>query len=131
MKAAYDQGYFTNWTWLFERKGNFDPNEIKFKVVICFKAEIKSWDLIIDSKFSEPILHSAETRGKIFEANEGKRMPAPVSRRIWQRSGSYFSSKLFAGSFHVFCVYLDDRWSQDSQPRSTSTSQKYHLCLLS
>lgn len=82
MKAAYDQGHFTNQTWLFERKGNFDPNEIKFKVVICFKAEIKTWDLIIDSKFSGPILPSAGARGKILEANEGKRMRAPVGRHI-------------------------------------------------
>lgn len=104
MKAAYDQGHFTNQTWLFEKKGNFDPNEIKFKVVICFKAEIKTWDLIIDSKFSEPILSSAEARGKFFEANEGKRMHAPVNRHIWLKSGWYFSYKLFSGSFHVFGV---------------------------
>lgn len=91
MKAAYHQGHFTNQTWLFERKGNFDPNEIKFKVLICFKVEIKTWDLIIDSKYSEPILPSAGARGNIFEANKGKRMCAPVSRHTWLKSGSYFS----------------------------------------
>lgn len=85
MKAAYDQGHFTNQTWLFERKGNFDPNEIKFKVVVCFKAEIKTWDLIIDSTFSGPILPSAGARGKILEANGGKRMCAAVGRHITEK----------------------------------------------
>lgn len=34
-------------------KGNFDPNEIKFKVGICFKAEIKTLDLIIEAHFQD------------------------------------------------------------------------------
>lgn len=32
MKVTYDQGYFANQAWLFQRKRNFDPNEIKFKM---------------------------------------------------------------------------------------------------
>lgn len=38
---------------MIERKGNFDPNEIKFKVGICFKAEIKTLDLIIEANFQD------------------------------------------------------------------------------
>lgn len=84
MKVASDQGYFTNQTWLFERKGNFDPNEIKFKKwAVCFKAEIKPLDFIIDWKFSGPILPSAEARGKIpVEARSSKGMCAPVDRHM-------------------------------------------------
>lgn len=83
MKVAYSQRYFTNQTWWFERKRNFDPNEIKFKLGICFKAEIKTLDLIIDITFSGPILPSAEVRGEIpVEAKEGKGMSAPVDRHI-------------------------------------------------
>lgn len=58
---------------MFERKRNFDPNEIKFKWAVCFKAEIKLLDFIIDCKFSGPILPLAE-------AKESKRMCAPVDR---------------------------------------------------
>lgn len=83
MKMACYYGYFTNQNWLFERKGNFDPDVIKFKVGGCFKADIKTLDLIIDSKFSGPVLPSAEARGKIpVEAKEDKRMWAPVDRHI-------------------------------------------------
>lgn len=47
-----------------------------------FAAKLKTWDLIIDSKLSEFILSSAEAKGQIFEANEGKRMCAPVNRHL-------------------------------------------------
>lgn len=50
---------------------------------VCFKAEIKPLDFIIDCKFSGRILPSAEARGKIpVEAKAGKRMCAPVDRHI-------------------------------------------------
>lgn len=88
---------------MFERKGSFDPNEIKFKVGFCFKAEIKTLDLIIDSKFSGPSPLSAEARGKI--PVEGRRMFAPTDRHISLESYSYLNYKLFGGSFCVFGVY--------------------------
>lgn len=48
---------------------------LNLKWAVCFKAEIKPLDFIIDCKFSGLILPSAEARGKIpVEAKAGKRM---------------------------------------------------------
>lgn len=46
---------------------------LNLKWAVCFKAEIKLLDFIIDCKFSGPILPPAE-------AKESKRMCAPVDR---------------------------------------------------
>lgn len=38
---------------------------LNLKQIVCFKAEIKLLDFIIDHKFSGPILPSAEITGRI------------------------------------------------------------------
>lgn len=126
---TYDCGYFTNWTWLLERKGNYDPNEIKFKTGSLLQSRNQTSGFYhrpqifrTDSPFSWN--HRQNPCWKPKRAKEFVLQLTDIHnwKMLLLRLQTIQSRFLF-----IWCLYLDDSWSQAFQTRSSSVSQENPL----